>query len=300
LGYEEPWVEQLSLFTQTFVEKAIFSLNLIPSGTSGWKPHPLTAILLEAASSFRSVSVTAELTSLYPGGLPALGTAVTHRSIVQFLKTVHPDVRGAVMQALTSSGAPGTFEAVLGVLKHAQLPADRRSAISALCLSKFHHERIRVLQMAIESDDLTHEESLLVIEHMAMNHESRATTWRKVKDNWILLQQRYSHYADGNRFIMSVVSPFASLIQYHDIKDFFDSHPHKGVGTSVKLALETVKNNADWLREHSGAVEKFLQDFQTKETEDLDTTPHAEGGAVEEQEKDEDLLQLPLRMSVAV
>eukprot|EP00300_Choanocystis_sp_HF-7_P020111 c20513_g1_i1.p1 GENE.c20513_g1_i1~~c20513_g1_i1.p1 ORF type:complete len:1217 (+),score=297.87 c20513_g1_i1:33-3683(+) len=307
IGYEEAWVEQLSVFSLGLIERVIFALNLIPAAEqlTSWRSHPLTEILLNAAVEFRSVSVTAELTALFPGGLPSLNTPASHSTVMQFLRSTHPDLRSAILQALIATGAPGTFDTVFSVFKSSQLVSDRHNALRALALSKSHHERIRVLNL-IQEGRLCIQDSLVVIESMASSHEGRSTAWRKLKDNWSTVLPRFVHSGlAADRLILAVVSPFTSQAQYDDIKNFFDEHPPKGAEGAVLMALEIVQTNAAWIAEHSSAVEKYLQEVQIEQASDKDAPDDTVGASArpvntdDDQQRDEDLLQLPLKMMVS-
>ncbi|KAJ1206147.1 hypothetical protein NDU88_001556 [Pleurodeles waltl] len=109
----------------------------------------------------------------------------------------------------------------------------------------------------IKSQDL-----FTVLQYISQNKYGKVMAWDWVQLNWDFLVSRYT-INDRNlgRLVSRITGTFNSDIQLWQLEHFFAKYPNAGAGaTPRKQALETVKNNINWVKRNNEEIRLWLED----------------------------------------
>ncbi|KAF3960164.1 hypothetical protein CMV_015100 [Castanea mollissima] len=160
---------------------------------------------------------------------------------------LHPDIRKAayvaVMRRVSSSNRFG-FENLLRVYRETDLSQEKTRVLSSLASSPDPSIILEALNFLLSSEVCTQDAVL----GLAVSREGRETAWTWLKDNWEHISKTWGSGYLINRFVSSIVSPFASFEKANEIEEFFANHTESKIVRTLKQSIEQVHINANWVQ----------------------------------------------------
>ncbi|XP_064190866.1 glutamyl aminopeptidase [Anguilla rostrata] len=100
-----------------------------------------------------------------------------------------------------------------------------------------------------------------LIRYVSLNKYGKTMAWDWMTLNWEYLVNRFT-INDRNlgRLVARITTTYNTELQLWQMQHFFERYPEAGAGeTPRKQALETVKNNIEWVKTNKGEIEAWLQ-----------------------------------------
>uniref|UniRef100_A0A8C8RPW2 Aminopeptidase n=1 Tax=Pelusios castaneus TaxID=367368 RepID=A0A8C8RPW2_9SAUR len=98
-----------------------------------------------------------------------------------------------------------------------------------------------------------------VLRYISYNNYGKTMAWDWLRLNWEYLVSRYTINDRNLGRIVSITQMFNTDLQLWQMENFFEKYPDAGAGKAPrKQALETVKNNIEWLKQNKGEIEAWL------------------------------------------
>ncbi|XP_067278034.1 glutamyl aminopeptidase [Pseudorasbora parva] len=119
----------------------------------------------------------------------------------------------------------------------------------------------RLLEAAKNESIVRSQDVFTLVQYVSRNTYGKAMAWDWVTLNWDYLVNRYS-INDRNlgRLPSRITSTYNTVLQLWKMEHFFALNPNAGAGEMPrKQALETVKNNIEWMRRNQEEIRVWLE-----------------------------------------
>ncbi|XP_075705846.1 glutamyl aminopeptidase [Rhinoderma darwinii] len=120
----------------------------------------------------------------------------------------------------------------------------------------------RYLKSIYETNLIKSQDALNVIYYIsAYSNYGKQMSWDWVRINWDYLVKRYT-INDRNlgRIITRITTTYNTPAQLWQMENFFETYPNAGAGvTPRKQALETVRNNIEWVTANKNGIKAWLE-----------------------------------------
>ncbi|CAI2178500.1 20254_t:CDS:10 [Funneliformis geosporum] len=173
---------------------------------------------------------------------------------------LHPNIRGVVFEiVLSHGGGDEEFEAILKVYREAKSADQKTEALTGLGFAQRDDLIQRALKFAIceevKSQDIIHP-----LISLQFNYKSRRPLWNFVKDNWDVINKRYSESRTLFGHVIKLTTQlFSSEDDIADIEKFFSNKDCKAFERPLQQSIENIRVNAAWLKRDSKDVEDWLK-----------------------------------------
>ncbi|XP_073496949.1 glutamyl aminopeptidase [Phyllobates terribilis] len=120
----------------------------------------------------------------------------------------------------------------------------------------------RLLKSIKDTDIIKTQDALNVIYYTsAYSKLGKQMAWDWVRINWDYLVERYTiNNRNLGRIITRISTTFNTETQLWQLENFFETNPDAGAGaTPRKQALETVKNNIEWVAANKNGIKAWLE-----------------------------------------
>ncbi|XP_062379310.1 glutamyl aminopeptidase [Sardina pilchardus] len=125
----------------------------------------------------------------------------------------------------------------------------------------------RLLEASKDDSIIRSQDLFTVVRYVAANPYSKTMAWDWTTLNWDYLVNRYTiNDRSLGRLLTSISSSYNTEQQLWKMEFFFAKTPDAGAGTMPRLqALETVKNNIEWMRLNKDEIRTWLENNVTLE-----------------------------------
>jgi puromycin-sensitive aminopeptidase len=237
----EPFEPQLKAFARELLRPIVEHLGWEPRLNESHLDALLRGIVLHEIGHYDEAPVIAEARARFD-------------RYVRDPQTVHPDLRGTVLNLAAYGGDRATYEALREVERRATLQEEKLRALGALA----HFQEQALLRDALAlsiSPEVRSQDTIRVVAGVAANPHGRDLAWEFVKANWEEFDRRYG----GGGFLLmrlieSVTSHFSTLSKEEEVAEFFLGHPAPSAARTVQQCLERIRINARWLMRNRDAL----------------------------------------------
>jgi len=169
--------------------------------------------------------------------------------------SLEPNLADAVVSLAARAGDVRVFDALLGAMKSADTPQERRRFL--LALGDFREPALvdRALALALDDAVPTQDVAFVVVRLLANRH-ARERAWAFVKRRWSALRRRMPPM-----LVTRVVEATVSLqtpAAKRDVKAFFAAHPVATAARALKQTLERFDLNAELRRRAAPELARWL------------------------------------------
>ncbi|XP_067424282.1 glutamyl aminopeptidase isoform X2 [Emydura macquarii macquarii] len=117
----------------------------------------------------------------------------------------------------------------------------------------------RYLKYIYNTSLIKSQDVFTVLRYISYNSYGKTMAWDWLRLNWEYLVSRYTITDRNLGRIVSITQTFNTDLQLWQMENFFEKYPDAGAGKAPrKQALETVKNNIEWLKLNKGEIEAWL------------------------------------------
>ncbi|XP_065261043.1 glutamyl aminopeptidase [Emys orbicularis] len=117
----------------------------------------------------------------------------------------------------------------------------------------------RYLKYIYNTSLIKSQDVFTVLRYISYNSYGKTMAWDWIRLNWEYLVSRYTINDRNLGRIVSITQTFNTDLQLWQMENFFEKYPNAGAGKAPrKQALETVKNNIEWLKQNKGEIEAWL------------------------------------------
>ena len=119
----------------------------------------------------------------------------------------------------------------------------------------------RFIDLAKDERNIRSQDYFSALSYISNNPAGNLLVWNFVQSEWTYLVDRFSlndRYL--GRLPKSVVQDFSTEFELKQVTDFFEENPEAGAGARArKQAVEQIKNNIKWLKDHREVVHNWLE-----------------------------------------
>ncbi|KAI1887340.1 hypothetical protein AGOR_G00189300 [Albula goreensis] len=119
----------------------------------------------------------------------------------------------------------------------------------------------RLLEAAKDESVVRSQDVFTLVRYVSLNSLGKTMAWDWMTLNWEYLVNRFT-INDRNlgRLVSTITTSFNTELQLWQMEHFFQRYPEAGAGeTPRKQALETVRNNIEWVKTNKAEIEAWLQ-----------------------------------------
>ncbi|KAG6932553.1 glutamyl aminopeptidase [Chelydra serpentina] len=117
----------------------------------------------------------------------------------------------------------------------------------------------RYLKYIYNTSLIKSQDVFTVLRYISYNSYGKTMAWDWIRLNWEYLVSRYTINDRNLGRIVSITQTFNTDLQFWQMENFFEKYPNAGAGEAPrKQALETVKNNIEWLKQNKGEIGAWL------------------------------------------
>ncbi|XP_020715909.1 glutamyl aminopeptidase [Ceratitis capitata] len=176
----------------------------------------------------------------------------------------HPDVRETVYYyGMQTIGDEETWDA-MWQLYIAESDANEKSklmyGLSAVQVPWILNDFVT---LAWSEDNVRGQDYFTCLQYIAANPVGRPIVWDYVREQWPQLVARFgiNERTLGN-LIPAITARFDTQVKLEDMQFFFAKYPEAGAGAAARTrALETVKNNIEWLANNREPIDAWLEKY---------------------------------------
>uniref|UniRef100_A0A0A1WLH6 Aminopeptidase n=1 Tax=Zeugodacus cucurbitae TaxID=28588 RepID=A0A0A1WLH6_ZEUCU len=117
------------------------------------------------------------------------------------------------------------------------------------------------VRLAWSEENVRGQDYFNCLSSIARNEMGESIVWDFVREEWTALVERFgiNERTLGN-LIPSITARFDTQTKLEDMEQFFAKYPEAGAGTAARVrALETVKNNIQWLKNNEEVIAAWLE-----------------------------------------
>ncbi|XP_057304865.1 puromycin-sensitive aminopeptidase-like [Hydractinia symbiolongicarpus] len=175
---------------------------------------------------------------------------------VREVSVIDTDLRHAVYATVCCHGDADTLKHMKELVKKTDV-ADERSRLLRN-MGRFDCDQLRndVLQFSI-SEEVRNQDTLATLSGCLSRHAGQLQTWKFIKENWDVYQVRCAGGHARANLINYTIQNFATTEELKNAEEFLNAHPVPSAERTIKQAMETIKNNIEWLERLSGVCAVF-------------------------------------------
>ncbi|XP_032593297.1 glutamyl aminopeptidase-like [Drosophila grimshawi] len=123
----------------------------------------------------------------------------------------------------------------------------------------------RFLELASDENIVRSQDYFTCVQNIAANPVGQPIVWEYYREHWPQLVDRFGlNDRYFGRLIVSITSRFASDVKLEEVQHFFKKYPESGAGASPRQqAIETIKDNINWLKENAADISSWLSGTAT-------------------------------------
>ncbi|XP_066255526.1 aminopeptidase A-like isoform X1 [Euwallacea similis] len=176
-------------------------------------------------------------------------------------KSLSPDLRSIVYKYGIVNADAATWDQLLAVYQEEPDASEKLKLINGLANVKNPSLLTKLLDLAKNESIVRGQDYFTVLGYISANPTGTDLVWDFVRQNWEYLVERFTL---NDRYLGSMISTitktFSTDSKLTEMEEFFAKYPEAGAGaTSRRTALETVKQNINWLSNYRSTVESWLQ-----------------------------------------
>ncbi|XP_066157252.1 glutamyl aminopeptidase-like isoform X3 [Euwallacea fornicatus] len=175
-------------------------------------------------------------------------------------KPLSPDLRSIVYKYGVVNADTATWDKLLAVYQKEPDASEKLKLINGLANVKNLSLLTKLLDLAKDESIVRGQDYFTVLGYISANPTGTDLVWDFVRQNWEYLVERFTL---NDRYLGSMISTitksFSTDSKLAEMEEFFAKYPEAGAGaTSRRTALETVKQNINWLTSYRSTVEGWL------------------------------------------
>ncbi|XP_068711670.1 endoplasmic reticulum aminopeptidase 1-like isoform X2 [Montipora foliosa] len=177
-------------------------------------------------------------------------------------QSIAPNLRNAIYSIGIKDADDQTWNEVFHRYQTESVPSEKRKLMYALTCSRNQDILKRLLTYSLQDDKVRSQDSVSVIDSVALNPEGRVMAWEFVKENYNELFTRYGKGSfDFSRLITSTTAHFNTEEKRNDVKTFFDKVDRGSGDRAVQQSLESINANIKWIAQHQPKVLSWIERF---------------------------------------
>ncbi|NWS76330.1 ERAP1 aminopeptidase, partial [Crotophaga sulcirostris] len=170
------------------------------------------------------------------------------------------DVKTAVYAV--GAQTPEGWDLLLGVYKLHMFSMDRQDIELALGLGGSEGKLRWLMDQGLHGDTVRTQDLPHIILYVAKNQRSHRLAWTFLKENWEKLVEKFELGSNAlARIVTGVTSQYSTRSQLAQVEEFFSSLEEKSAQLRcVHQAIETIKDNMEWMDGNFEKIKTWLQD----------------------------------------
>ena len=119
----------------------------------------------------------------------------------------------------------------------------------------------RFIKLASNQTLIRSQDYFTALSYISRNPIGNVLVWNYIQSEWSSLVARFGlHSRYLGRLPKTVVEHFTTEDQLNEVNTFFTVNPEAGAGARARAqALESIKNNIQWLDNHFDSIAKWIE-----------------------------------------
>ncbi|ELK36549.1 Glutamyl aminopeptidase [Myotis davidii] len=160
---------------------------------------------------------------------------------------------------MQSSGNEASWNYTLDQYQKTPLAQEKEKLLYALASIKNVTILSRYLDLLKDSNLIKSQDVFTVIRYISYNSYGKSMAWNWIQLNWEYLVNRFTLNDRTLGRIVTIAEPFNTELQLWQMESFFKKYPEAGAGEKPReQALETVKNNIEWLKQNRKSISEWF------------------------------------------
>ncbi|XP_054578911.1 glutamyl aminopeptidase isoform X2 [Eptesicus fuscus] len=160
---------------------------------------------------------------------------------------------------MQSSGNETSWNYTLEQYQKTPLAQEKEKLLYALASIKNVTILSRYLDLLKDSNLIKSQDVFTVIRYISYNSYGKSMAWNWIQLNWDYLVNRFTLNDRTLGRIVTIAEPFNTELQLWQMESFFKKYPEAGAGEKPReQALETVKNNIEWLKQNRKSISEWF------------------------------------------
>ncbi|CAK6432894.1 unnamed protein product [Pipistrellus nathusii] len=156
---------------------------------------------------------------------------------------------------MQNSGNESSWNYTLEQYQKTPLAQEKEKLLYALASIKNVTILSRYLDLLKDSNLIKSQDLFTVIRYISYNSYGKSMAWNWIQLNWEYLVNRFTLNDRTLGRIVSITESFNTELQLWEMESFFKKYPEAGAGEKPReQALETVKNNIEWLKQNRKSI----------------------------------------------
>ncbi|XP_051946265.1 LOW QUALITY PROTEIN: aminopeptidase A-like [Xyrauchen texanus] len=164
---------------------------------------------------------------------------------------------------MKNSGSPRSWEIMFQRYIYATLAQEKDKLLYGLASVEDITLLYRLLEAAKNESIVRSQDVFTLVQYVSRNKYGKTMAWDWVTLNWDYLVNRYS-INDRNlgRLLSRITRTYNTKLQLWKMEHFFALNPNAGAGEMArKQALETVRNNIEWMAQNQDEIRLWLENY---------------------------------------
>ncbi|XP_014400200.1 PREDICTED: glutamyl aminopeptidase [Myotis brandtii] len=160
---------------------------------------------------------------------------------------------------MQNSGNEASWNYTLDQYQKTPLAQEKEKLLYALASIKNVTLLSRYLDLLKDSNLIKSQDVFTVIRYISYNSYGKSMAWNWIQLNWEYLVNRFTLNDRTLGRIVTIAEPFNTELQLWQMESFFKKYPEAGAGEKPReQALETVKNNIEWLKQNRKSISEWF------------------------------------------
>lgn len=156
---------------------------------------------------------------------------------------------------MQNSGNETSWNYTLEQYQKTPLAQEKEKLLYALASIKNVTILSRYLDLVKDSNLIKSQDVFTVIRYISYNSYGKSMAWNWIQLNWDYLVNRFTLNDRTLGRIVTIAESFNTEVRLWEMENFFKKYPEAGAGEKPReQALETVKNNIEWLKQNRKSI----------------------------------------------
>ena len=169
------------------------------------------------------------------------------------------DLRGVVYSLAMRKNSAETFDKLYELAKNEDLQEEKVRLYRAMCSSDHEESIKKCLELGLKDEIRPADAWIFFVASSMSSAKGREETWKFIQDNFAKIEARFDGLFLLPRIIEMTTNLFTCEEKAKHSETFFEKHQVPSATRVIQQSLESVRNNARWLRNEKEALMAFLE-----------------------------------------
>ncbi|XP_065216102.1 puromycin-sensitive aminopeptidase-like [Planococcus citri] len=173
-------------------------------------------------------------------------------------KEISADLRAVIYKGVIAASGKPEYDSLIQIYKNSDSQEEKLRILSSFSSIKDADLIDEALKFTL-SDDVNDAIATRGFISISSSKVGRDKSWQFLKENWSNIYSKYKGGFQLTGLIKCMTENFASDEMAKEIDEFFATKDKSGIEKTIDQVLETIRNNARWLKKDQELVKAYLE-----------------------------------------